>query len=57
MSPYADTPTIPEGQTCAEYRYRLAAPKVSAWRHIAARVLAVAFYEMGAISAYRRDSL
>jgi hypothetical protein len=51
-----DTPTIPEGQTCAQYRRRRQPEKERGpWTRAACRVLAVALYHAGFVSAYHRD--
>lgn len=57
MSPYVDKPTIPEGQTCAEYRARTRTKpeRERPWLRVTCRVLSVALYHAGFIAAYHRD--
>lgn len=54
MTVYVDPPTIPEGMTCAEYRVRLTKPakQRGPWVRVSCRVLAVALYHAGFVSAY-----
>lgn len=56
MTPYVDTPTIPEGMTAREWRYRhlTAVPVAHPWLRIGARLLAVAGYHAGLIDPYTR---